>query len=33
MCVPVLCEGKTDRRKEKMKANIAKYRDVLGLGK
>ena len=33
MCIPVLCEGNVDRRKEKMKSNISKYSEMLGLGK
>ena len=32
MCIPVLCTANKDRRKEKMKQNIAKYRDKLMLG-
>ena len=32
MCIPVLCTANKDRRKEKMKQNIAKYRDRLMLG-
>ena len=32
MCIPVRCSASKDRRKEKMKQNIAKYRETLMLG-